>query len=274
MSKPGLVRAALLVLALAWAGSAEAQDWRVARMSGGVYVEANAFDLVSLSNGLAIAGGSRIVADRSGRALLVRGNDSIVVSPGTLVALPGDSGDPFTRILQEKGTAEFDIDHQSRPHFAVETPYLAAVVKGTHFTVRVFRGGAEVSVLRGRVEVDDLLTGEKVDVLTGQKAVAQAGRRLAVSGLGVLAPVVQGPRPRRSLPASELRAALAPGKLGLVGRNVTAAGVTANVGGVASVNAGAGGASVSAAGGTVSASVSNGGVSANVGGISAGVSLH
>lgn len=40
-------------------------------------------------------------------------------------------------------------------HFAVQTPFLAAVVKGTKFTVVSSKTGAEVAVQRGNVEVED-----------------------------------------------------------------------------------------------------------------------
>src|SRR6185295_6995540 len=110
-----------------------------------------------------------LVAGKNGRALLVRGEATIMVAPSTMIALPKDDGE-FTTILQQTGEVEFNVDHKKMPHFKVETPWLAALVKGTNFKVRVFDNGAEVLVTRGKVEVDDPLTGQTVFVLPGQKA--------------------------------------------------------------------------------------------------------
>ena len=66
------------------------------------------------------------------------------------------------------------------------------MVKGTRFKVRVYKGGASVTVLRGRVEVTSLKTGEKVDVLAGQKAVVSKAAGLTVDGTGKIQPIKQG----------------------------------------------------------------------------------
>src|SRR5262249_33597903 len=146
---------------------------------------------VGLTNGMVLRSGSVLVADRTGRALLVHGGDQMIVSPGTMVAIPQDRGG-VTTILQSFGETEFDVSHQQKPHFVVETPFLAAVVKGTHFKVRVLKRGGSVTVARGRVEVDDLLAGERADVLPGQTAMIQSGGHLTIVGPGVHAPILKG----------------------------------------------------------------------------------
>ena len=93
----------------------------------------------------------------------------------------------------------FDVDRQNVRHFAVETPYLAAVVKGTHFTVRVGGKGAAVMVARGLVGVTDLATGESADVPPGQSAAVGASySHLTISGFGKLAAITKG-KTRRTL---------------------------------------------------------------------------
>ena len=76
-------------------------------------------------------------------------------------------------------------------HFAVQTPYLAAVVKGTRFTVTADGKGASVSVQRGRVEVDDKANKTHVTISIGQSARTgtDTSNKLQVSGAGDL-PVV------------------------------------------------------------------------------------
>src|SRR3546814_7909473 len=59
------------------------------------------------------------------------------------------------------------------PHFGVQTPYLAAVVKGTTFSVTVDGTGASVQVVEGAVEVSTLDGGARDLILPG--AIATVG---------------------------------------------------------------------------------------------------
>jgi hypothetical protein len=266
----------LSLLVIALAGNAVAADWRVAQMSGDVSVKTGAVKLASLSAGGILKSGAIVVTGKNGRVLLVRGQQTMIVAPGSAVTLPGDGGG-FTRILERAGQVEYDVDHKAVQHFAVQTPYLAAVVKGTRFRVKVYKGGASVAVIRGRVEVIDLKTGERVDVLAGQRAVVNAGQGLAIYGAGKIQPIRQG-NVRDLLNATGLLRAdaggLGAGVGGLAGASLGSGGLAANVGGggVASVSAGSGGIGASVGGGAVSAHVGGGGVSVNVGGI--GIGIH
>jgi hypothetical protein len=294
----------------AMATIADAADWRVVQMSGKVHVQQGPVRLASLSAGLVLKNGAVVVTEKNGRALLVRGEQTMIVAPNSKVTLPADSG-RFTKIIEQIGQVEYNVDHRQTRHFSVETPYLAAVVKGTRFKVRVYKGGASVSVLRGRVEVTSLKTGEKVDVLAGQKAVSTAAG-LTVDGTGKIQPIKQGRsikqgkslKQGKSARQAQTREAKADsssvgvgtknGVSASVGGSTTAS-VNANAGGktvsasvgggtTASVNADAGGntvsasvggdttasVSVNAGGKTVSASVGGGGVSVSVGGLSIG----
>jgi hypothetical protein len=86
-----------------------------------------------------------------------------------------------------------EVEKKNVPHFEVETPYLAAVVKGTKFTVSVDAGGAAVHVMEGVVETIDLDTGDVGMIHPGQTAQTRAGKGngLTVSGPGV-EPVQRG----------------------------------------------------------------------------------
>ena len=98
-----------------------------------------------------------IATGANGRAMLTRGDDYVVVSPGSRLMLPKEQKQSgFTRFVQQVGTMFYKVKHTGVPHFAVETPMLAAVVKGTSFTVVVDKDRAAVQVTEGVVEVSSL----------------------------------------------------------------------------------------------------------------------
>ena len=84
---------------------------------------------------------------------LVRGTQTMLIGANTVVTLPDGDSHGITTVLEHAGEITFDVDRQQVKHFAVETPYLAAVVKGTNFTIRVDDEGGAVTVSRGLVEV-------------------------------------------------------------------------------------------------------------------------
>ena len=92
-----------------------------------------------------------------------------------------------------------DVEKRNVKHFEVETPYLAAIVKGTHFRVSVNAASTSVGVLRGQVEVDDFKSGQVAQVMPGQTATAAANGKpgLSLSGSGTFNPIEQG-KPRAS----------------------------------------------------------------------------
>jgi hypothetical protein len=114
--------------------------------------------------------------------------------------LPTEKKDGLaTTILQQAGSILLEVEKQNVKHFEVETPYLAAVVKGTQFIVRVNRDQTSVSVIRGQVEVSDFKSGQIAQVMPGQVASTFTNGKsgLSLSGSGTLNPVEQG-KPRAS----------------------------------------------------------------------------
>jgi hypothetical protein len=91
------------------------------------------------------------------------------------------------------------VEKRNVKHFEVETPYLAAVVKGTQFRVSVNETNTRIDVIRGQVEVADFRSGQVAQVLPGQAATAFAHGKpgLSLSGSGAFSPIEQG-RPRAS----------------------------------------------------------------------------
>lgn len=175
----------LLLLAVglfALVPAAFAAPWVVDKATGEVVINMKGATLVSLGPDREIDSGATITTGSSGRVLLVRGKETMIVGPNSLITVPGDTASGFTRIVQRAGTVEFDVEHKNVKHFEVDTPFLAALVKGTHFVVMVGPNAAQVSVSRGRVGVTDSRRGGSVDILPGQTAQVSTTASLSVTG--------------------------------------------------------------------------------------------
>jgi FecR protein len=129
------------------------EGWRIIDTAGDVKAGGAGFMPIALSRSQTLPADAWVETSATGRAVLARGLESIVVGPNSRVQLPNDEVNGNTQILQTMGSALYQIGKQQRPHFQVDTPYLAAVVKGTTFTVTVQGDTATVAVSEGLVEV-------------------------------------------------------------------------------------------------------------------------
>ena len=73
-----------------------------------------------------------------------------------------------TLIDQPYGQAQYHVTKEPHPHFEVDSPLLATVVKGTTFTVSAGKTKNSVTVIEGRVEARNQRTGSVSAVSTGQ----------------------------------------------------------------------------------------------------------
>ena len=196
-------RILVMALALGAASNARAREgeaWSVSKSSGEVWMTATGAQQVSLGQQDVLKPGDTIRTGRNGRVLLVRGEETILVSPNSVVGLPTEKKDGLsTTIVQQAGSILLDVEKRNVKHFEVETPYLAAVVKGTQFRVSVNAAGTRIDVIRGQVEVADFRSGQIAQVMPGQiaTAFAQGKPGLSLSGTGTFSPIEQG-RPRAS----------------------------------------------------------------------------
>lgn len=201
--KVGLRRALMAALVLGTSSGAFAAEdgvWSVSKSSGEVWLATNGAQQVSLGQEGTLKPGDTIRTGRNGRVLLVRGEETILISPNSVIGLPAEKKEGLsTTIIQQAGSILLEVEKRNVKHFEVETPYLAAVVKGTQFSVTVDAGSTKVGVIRGQVEVSDFKTGQIAQVLPGQAATAfEHGRPgLSLSGAGAFNPIEQG-RPRAS----------------------------------------------------------------------------
>lgn len=144
-----------LMLGLGFATSAQAgtdEAWRIVQSAGDVRVSTEADATMDVDPRTELPEGAIVTTGQNGRAVIRRGQEQVILQPSTRLVLtratPG-----ATNILQSAGSALYRIGKKKTPHFQVDTPYLAALVKGTAFTVTVNLTRADVMVTEGAVEV-------------------------------------------------------------------------------------------------------------------------
>jgi hypothetical protein len=195
-----VVAMTLFLVASSSAMAADDGVWSVSKSSGEVWVATTGAAQVSLKQEDALKAGDTIRTGRNGRVLLVRGEETILISPNSVIGVPAEKKDGMsTTIVQQAGSILLEVEKRNVKHFEVETPYLAAVVKGTQFSVTVDGASTRVDVRRGQVEVSDFRSGQIALVLPGQAATSfeQGTPGLSLSGSGMFVPIEQG-RPRPS----------------------------------------------------------------------------
>lgn len=190
----GLVLAVIVAIGAVPAAQAEDNLWRIAKVSGEAWVSGSGVQQASAAQQAELRPGDSIRTGRNGRVLLVRGAESILISANSAISLPEAGRPGMSTVIQQAGSILLDVEKRNVQHFEVETPYLAAVVKGTRFSVSLQRGQAKVDVVRGQVQVSDFRSGQFALVLPGQSARASSGQvpGLRLSGQGTLARVEQG----------------------------------------------------------------------------------
>lgn len=270
----------LIVAMSSGLGSAAlADDWVAVKLRGQV-LQLVEGDWAKLQRGDVVPDDRVIRALGNGRVDLQRDAEVISLGGNTQIQIRDKAGKRFTTVQQHFGTVEIEAEVRNVQHFAVETPFLAAVVKGTHFIVKTSKTGSSVKVTRGRVEVSDNESGAHVLVPAGQQATVSATGEISVSGRGASStPVVSANGQVISGSTTTGGVTAAVGVAGTtaeveVGAGGVTVGVTTPVGVGAGAEVGGGGASVDVdVGGTnVGVDIGGGnGVSVNVGGV--GVSL-
>jgi hypothetical protein len=194
-------------------GQATAQDnvWRVGKVSGEAWITGSGVQQASLGGAAELKPGDTIRTGRNGRVLLVRGAETMLVSANSQVVVPTTSGSGRSTLIQQAGSVLLDVEKRNVQHFEVETPFLAAVVKGTQFRVTVTAAGARVDVTRGQVEVADFRSGQYALVQPGQAASVSGNGApgLNLSGAGRLNAIQQGtPRTPSARPVAVPRGGL------------------------------------------------------------------
>ena len=189
--------ALLTTLALLFAGPACADGWTAIKLRGAVL----AGDPVGqawtrLARGDSVADNRVIRTLANGNAVFRRGSETVAFGPNTQAEIiDRRSARPFTTVVQQFGEVAVSADVRRVQHFAVSTPYLVAVVKGTQFTVATNPMGSTVVVQRGLVAVTGVANHRTVNVAAGQSLTAAVSGALTLSGQADAAlthPVING----------------------------------------------------------------------------------
>ena len=161
--------------------------WMVTKISGTVWLLGDDAIKTKLKKSNTLIAGSAVHTERGARVLFTRGAETMRVGPNSKFSLPNREPEAgHTTIFQHAGKILYDVEKKNVKHFSVETPFLAAVVKGTRFTVAIGQNVTKVAVSRGRVEVKDNVNKKIVNVVRGQVASFSANgseRELQVSAL-------------------------------------------------------------------------------------------
>jgi hypothetical protein len=149
-----LISSFILVTTGFAAGSGD-PGWKLLQAVGEVTVGGEGLQPVAVRRNDFVPLDGWVQTGATGRAVLVRGGDTVVVAPGSRVKLPAERVNGNTQIWQSLGSVFYSVSKQKAPHFQVDTPYMAAVVKGTSFVITVADERSRIDVTEGLVEVSN-----------------------------------------------------------------------------------------------------------------------
>ena len=181
MTKNNLILSLTFMFALLLPAAAAAADWKIVRMSGDVRVFHNNVTWIALKSDYRLKPGDSIWTGRNGRVMLTSEGGRVLLNPRSMVKIPVQPvPGNYSVLFQSMGSVDAEIERRNKRHFSIHTPYLAAVVKGTKFTVSITGEESEVRVHEGTVEAVDKQTGQTLDVRAGEYVGTRHG---SVSGM-------------------------------------------------------------------------------------------
>ena len=172
---------------------AQASGWTISEASGPVFLHRDG-ERMAARRGAAIMVGDMVATGANGRAVLVHRQDFVTIAANSQVTIPAaTSQSGLTRFFQTLGNAIFRVQKRGTPHFSVDTPYLAAVVKGTTFSITVGPTDASLQVTEGLVEVATVDGGARDLIRPGSVAMISAADLYRLNVLGDQPRVLDSP---------------------------------------------------------------------------------
>jgi nitrogen fixation protein FixH len=161
-----------------------AGEWRAVEARGFVTVQEPSMESRRLKGGESVPAGALISTGADGRAVLSDGRDAINVFTHSRIRIPASASGAEARFFQYLGRVRYKAGARKQGSLSVDSPRLAAVVKGTVFEVEVGSGKDRVHVSEGRVAVVSkidartvlLNRGQAFSVASGHTTETQASR--------------------------------------------------------------------------------------------------
>jgi hypothetical protein len=185
MQKARAVGFFVLVFSALMTVAAMADDWVAVKLRGAVFAFVDG-SWVQLHRGDVVPDDRVVRTQPSGRVTFARGAETIDLGPSTQIQIFDKNGKRFTTVRQFYGRVEIEAEAKNVLHFGVRTPYLAAVVKGTKFIVQSDKDSSDVSVMRGKVAVENFQTHKTVLLTAGQSIDSDNFVLVGDNGLPVL----------------------------------------------------------------------------------------
>ena len=166
------------VATLLGSAPALADDWVADKLHGGVFVHFHGA-WVALKRGDIVSDSAVIRTGSDGAVRFTRDQETIDLAAETQIQIFDRTGQRYTVVLEAQGAVNVEANVENVKHFEVRTPYVAAVVKGTIFSVMTTSKGSLVETFRGRVAVTSARTAQRVDVPAGHMAAVSATHGMA-----------------------------------------------------------------------------------------------
>ncbi len=147
--------------------------WTTTQATGDVQYRTGGTSWQALREGQVLGAAAEVRTGKDGRAVLTHQTTTMTAAPESHLALP-KAGRPsgVYRVFQNLGTLLYRVKKRatSMAAFEVETPFMAAVVKGTVFTVNTTSQGATVHLTKGIVVTQPMLGGQGITLKPGETA--------------------------------------------------------------------------------------------------------
>jgi hypothetical protein len=145
--------ALVILLTLASSGMALAGSdlTTITRVFGAVKISVAGRD-VAVHDGAKLGLPAQIETGANGSLRVEQPSSTLDIGPNSTVLLPATNG-KNEKVIQNLGRVLYLVKPRKARSFAVETPYLVSVVKGTMFSVAIEDGATSVSLLEGSVEL-------------------------------------------------------------------------------------------------------------------------
>lgn len=143
-----------VLLALGSANTlADVDAVKITRAAGTIKILANGAP-VAARPGTLLGLPARIETGADGSLRIEQASSTLDIGPSSVIVLPErTAGGNTEKIMQNLGRVLYSVKPRKTRSFAVETPYLVSVVKGTVFSVAIEDDATAVSLLEGSIEL-------------------------------------------------------------------------------------------------------------------------